>query len=176
MTLGELIKEYTKEHSMAQFINDSTLSKAYVYMLINNKNNTGEAIVPSIETIKKAAKGMHSDFDSVFNKLDYDFVVSANPMGRVGVGEEDKCIPDVYLERYITLDAQGKENVLRAIDDEVEACNERKRKMEEILRKETVTSISDARTFIQSLAAYGGIADNETIIRIANEVLKDKRK
>ena len=38
MTLGEIIKEYAEEHSMTQFIKDSGLSKAYVYMLINNKN------------------------------------------------------------------------------------------------------------------------------------------
>ena len=78
MTLGAIIKEYTEEHSMTQFIKDSGLSKAYVYMLINNKNNKGEPIVPSIETIKKVADGMHADFDEVFNKLDYDFMVRVN--------------------------------------------------------------------------------------------------
>ena len=40
MKLGEIIKEYAEEHSISSFINDSGLSKAYVYMLINNKNNT----------------------------------------------------------------------------------------------------------------------------------------
>lgn len=75
MKLGEIIKEYAEEHSISSFINDSGLSKAYVYMLINNKNNKGEPIVPSIETIKKVAAGVHSTFEDVFNKLDYDFVV-----------------------------------------------------------------------------------------------------
>ena len=75
MTLGEIIKEYVEEHSISGFIKDSGLSKAYVYMLINNKNNKGEPIVPSIETIKKVADGTHTTFEEVFNKLDYDFIV-----------------------------------------------------------------------------------------------------
>ena len=75
MKLGEIIKEYAMDHSISSFINDSGLSKAYVYMLINDKNNKGEPIVPSIETIKKVAAGVHSTFEDVFNKLDYDFVV-----------------------------------------------------------------------------------------------------
>ena len=75
MTLGEIIKEYAEEHSMTQFIKDSGLSKAYVYMLINNKNKNGEPIEPSIETIKKVATGVHSTFDAVFNRLDYGFEV-----------------------------------------------------------------------------------------------------
>lgn len=78
MTLGEIIKEYTQDHSTSQFIKDSGLSKAYVYMLINNKNNKGDPIVPSIETIQKVAIGMHSTFDEVFDKLDWDFAVRIN--------------------------------------------------------------------------------------------------
>ena len=75
MTLGEIIKDYVEEHSISGFIKDSGLSKAYVYMLINNRNNKGEPIVPSIETIKKVADGTHTSFEEVFNKLDYDFIV-----------------------------------------------------------------------------------------------------
>lgn len=78
MTLGEIIRQYGEDHSISQLIKDSGLSKAYVYMLMNNKNNKGEPIVPSIETIKKVAEGMHTDFEDVFNKLDYDFEVRVN--------------------------------------------------------------------------------------------------
>lgn len=78
MTLGEIIKNYSEEHSISQFIKDSGLSKAYVYMLIANKNNKGEPITPSLETIKKVAQGMHTDFETVFLKLDYDFAVRIN--------------------------------------------------------------------------------------------------
>lgn len=76
MTLGDFIKEYAAEHTMTEFIRDSGLSKAYVYMLVNNRNNNGEPIVPSIETIKKVAKGVHKSFDEVFCALDSDMMVS----------------------------------------------------------------------------------------------------
>lgn len=76
MTLGDIIRAYTAEHSMSQFLKDSGLSKAYTYMLINNKNNSGAPIVPSVETIKKVAKGVHRDFNDVFAELDPDMSVS----------------------------------------------------------------------------------------------------
>lgn len=76
MTLGDIIREYTATHPMTQFLKDSGLSKAYAYMLINNKNNTGAPIVPSVETIKKVAKGVHRDFNDVFTELDPDMSVS----------------------------------------------------------------------------------------------------
>ena len=78
MTLGEIIRQYGEDHSISQLIKDSGLSKAYIYMLMNNKNNKGEPIVPSLETIKKVAEGMHTDFEDVFNNLDYDFEVRVN--------------------------------------------------------------------------------------------------
>ena len=76
MTLGDMIREYTEDHSMSQFLKDSGLSKAYAYMLINNKNNNGTPIVPSIETIKKVARGVHRDFNDVFAELDPDMRVT----------------------------------------------------------------------------------------------------
>ena len=76
MTLGEIIREYASEHSMSQFIRDSELSKAYTYMLINNKNNNGSPIVPSIETIRKVSKGVHKSFNEVLLMLDPDLTVS----------------------------------------------------------------------------------------------------
>ena len=89
MTLGEIIKQYGQDHSISQFIKDSGLSKAYVYMLIANKNNKGEPIIPSIETINKVSVGMHVDFDEVFNKLDYDFLI------HIGKNNPDK---EYYLD------------------------------------------------------------------------------
>jgi len=76
MTLGEIIREYTNKHSMTKFLKDSGLSKAYAYMLINNRNNSGAPIVPSIETIKKVAAGTHQSFNEIFALLDPDMDVS----------------------------------------------------------------------------------------------------
>lgn len=78
MTLGEMIKDYVAENSMAAFVKDSGISRAYAYILIANKNHGGSTIVPTIEMIKKVSNGIHKDFDEVFNSLDYDFVVRIN--------------------------------------------------------------------------------------------------
>lgn len=78
MNLGDLIKEYVEENSIAEFVKDSKISRAYVYQLIENKNTNGSKIVPTIETIKKVSAGLHKDFDEIFNMLDYDFVIKVN--------------------------------------------------------------------------------------------------
>lgn len=76
MTLGDIIKEYLEEHTVNEFIRDSGISKAYTYNLINNKSTSGTAPTPTIETINKVARGVHSDFDTIFNKLDPDIILS----------------------------------------------------------------------------------------------------
>lgn len=78
MNLGDLIKEYVEENSIAEFVKDSKISRAYVYQLMENKNTNGSKIVPTIETIKKVSAGLHKDFDEIFNLLDYDFVIKVN--------------------------------------------------------------------------------------------------
>ena len=70
MTLGEIIKAYRKEHNMSMddFAKASGMSKTYVWMLEKNINSkTGKAIVPTVEFIQKAAKGMLMDFDELFD-------------------------------------------------------------------------------------------------------------
>lgn len=76
MTLGDIIKEYLEEHTVNEFIRDSGISKAYTYNLINNKGTNGAAPTPTIETINKVARGVHSDFDTIFTRLDPDIILS----------------------------------------------------------------------------------------------------
>lgn len=78
MTLGEIIKEYLQDHTLNEFLSDSGISKAYTYNLINNKGTNGAVPTPTLSTINKVAKGVHSDFDTVFSRLDPDIVLSAN--------------------------------------------------------------------------------------------------
>ena len=93
MTLGDLIKDYVEEYSIADFVRDSKISRAYVYQLIENKNSNGSKIVPSIETIKKVSKGLHKDFDEIFNLLDYDFVIKVN--GKKEIPLRIKIVPEI---------------------------------------------------------------------------------
>jgi len=73
MKLSEVIKKYREEHhiTMEKLAQDSGMSKSYISMLENERNpKTGNPIVPSIDTLKKLAKGMHTDIDSLIKILD----------------------------------------------------------------------------------------------------------
>lgn len=73
MKLSEVIKNYREEHhvTMEKLAQDSGISKSYISMLENEKNpKTGNPIVPSIDTLKKLALGMHMDIDSLIKILD----------------------------------------------------------------------------------------------------------
>ena len=74
MTLGELIATYLAEkgNTMTDFSRESGISRAYAYMLMKNKNNDGGQITPSMDTVKKVAKGIHIPFDAVVQMLDDD--------------------------------------------------------------------------------------------------------
>lgn len=79
MTLGEIIQEYTADHSKRQFLKDSGLSKAYMYMLINNRNNKGKPINPTMEMVRKVANGVHLPPETIVEKLDKDTVIRVKP-------------------------------------------------------------------------------------------------
>jgi repressor LexA len=73
MTLGQIIKAYREENNMSmdRFARVSDLSKGYISQLENNLNpKTGEPPKPSVETIRKAAKGMFMTFDEIISNLD----------------------------------------------------------------------------------------------------------
>lgn len=89
MTLGDVIKEYLENHSISEFMRDSGISKAYIYNLINNKSTNGTPPTPTIEMINKVARGVHSDFDTVFNKLDKDIVLSTRTSRPHAARKED---------------------------------------------------------------------------------------
>jgi len=78
MTLGDIIKEYRKNHnlSMDAFSDRSGISKAYISLLEKNKHpKTGNSIAPSIQSIKQAADGMNMDFNILFSMIDGDVIL-----------------------------------------------------------------------------------------------------
>lgn len=73
MTLGDIIKDYRKSHSMSMdlFAEKSGISKAYISLLEKNRHpKTGKPIAPSIQCIKQAAEGMNMDFNALFGMID----------------------------------------------------------------------------------------------------------
>lgn len=96
MTLGDIIKSYrkTNELSMDDFARVSGLSKTYISMLEKNINpKNGNEIVPTIETIGKAAKGMFMSFDELFNMLGDDTKVKVDATGSDKVTKKSIQIP-----------------------------------------------------------------------------------
>ena len=103
MTLGDIIREYLQTNKMTDFSRESGLSRAYAYMLMRNKNNDGAPIVPSIETIKKVAKGVHIPFDDVIDMLDDNTEVAIRPK---------EIDPDkILLEAYHASDARTQQAI-----------------------------------------------------------------
>lgn len=79
MILGDLIKEYRREHgySMDQFAKMSGLSKAYISILERNVNPVNnKPVIPSLETIKAVAQAINMDFNDVIAMLDGNQPVS----------------------------------------------------------------------------------------------------
>ena len=73
MILGDLIKDYRREHScsMEQFAKLSGLSKAYISILERNVNPVnGKPVIPSLETIKSVSQAVGMDFNEVIAMLD----------------------------------------------------------------------------------------------------------
>ena len=79
MILGDLIKNYRREHScsMEQFAKISGLSKAYISILERNVNPVnGKPVIPSLETIKSVSQAIGMDFNDVISMLDGNQPVS----------------------------------------------------------------------------------------------------
>jgi transcriptional regulator with XRE-family HTH domain len=78
MRLGDLIYQYRKKHklSMDDFAKRSGLSKAYISLLEKKINpRSAKPIVPTYDTLQKAAKGMNLTIDELFKLIDQDFVI-----------------------------------------------------------------------------------------------------
>lgn len=73
MILGDLIRQYRKEHglSMDDFAKMCGLSKAYISILERNRNPVNDKeVVPSLETIKAVSSAIGKDFNQVIALLD----------------------------------------------------------------------------------------------------------
>lgn len=97
MTLGDVIKSYRNENkvSMEYVANLCGITKGYVAMLEKNINSkTGRPVKPTIETIVKVCKGLHLDFNSVFDSLDDDYEInissSSSPAPELELTEQDE--------------------------------------------------------------------------------------
>jgi len=81
MRIGLILQDYRQKKaiSMDYFAKQSGLSKAYIGLLEKGIHpKTRKPITPSVDTIKKVAKGMNMEFEELFNMLDEDVSLSDN--------------------------------------------------------------------------------------------------
>ena len=110
MYVGELIKEYRKNHnlSMQDFANISGISKAYIGVLEKIYNpKTKEPVAPTLEKMKAIASAMGMSLDEMLKALNTNqpVVVSSKPqpargvripvLGRVVAGIPLEAITDI---------------------------------------------------------------------------------
>lgn len=78
MKVGDAIKQFRDARglSMDAFAKLSGLSKAYISLLEKGVNNQGEKLVPSITTLRKAAKAMGADVNDLIGMLDEDSYIT----------------------------------------------------------------------------------------------------
>ena len=158
MTLGEIIKQYAKEHSMNEFLEDSGLSRTYTYMLIRNQNKNGSPIIPSFDTIKKVAQGIHASLDSVINRLDEDYVIHLGTYS---------SIPDDIMNLYRSLPIKAKENVHDCIIKEYEKNKKIIDEYNRIRKEEKISTVDDVVQYIDYYASFG---DLDAIIEDINKM------
>lgn len=75
MLLGDIIKNYRKEHKMSlqDFANLIHTSRSYIHMLEKNFNPaTGKPISPSIETLRSISNAMNITIEDLIKLLDSD--------------------------------------------------------------------------------------------------------
>ncbi|HFU4497650.1 TPA: helix-turn-helix domain-containing protein [Streptococcus suis] len=73
MILGEILKEYRSKHSLSmdKFAELSGLTKGYISMLEKNQHpKTKKALLPTLDTLEKVAKGMSIPVGELIEQLD----------------------------------------------------------------------------------------------------------
>lgn len=117
MNLGELIKEYRNKNglTMDSFAEKSGLSKSYISVLEKNRHpKTGLPIEPSLQVIKKVAKGMGITYEILMKRLDgvecgmirkqETKGITINVLGRVAAGIPIEAIEDIIDTEEISLE------------------------------------------------------------------------
>lgn len=114
MILGDLIKQYRRDHScsMDQFSKLSGLSKAYISILERNVNPVnGKPVIPSLETIKAVSQAIGMDFNDVIAILDGDQPVSLKPESPSSASPRNPT-QDTLISLFTQLNEDGQNKVI----------------------------------------------------------------
>lgn len=131
MHLGEVIKEFRKNHdlSMQAFADKCNVSKGYIAMLEKNINSkTGEPVVPSIETFIKASRAMNIPLNDLIDMVDENQPVNLVSSKSLDIPTNNEDFPiDVstplspeessLLDEYQKLNTVGRQKAREYIAD-----------------------------------------------------------
>lgn len=115
MTLGEIIKEYRRQHDMTMdgFAELSGISKGYISMLEKNqRSNSKKPIAPSLKVIKAVADAIGADFNTLFASLDGNVSLS-------GAEDFSTVIPD-QAKRILAYAEQLNHDGLKLVENYIE--------------------------------------------------------
>ena len=129
MKLGDHIYNYRKKNklSMDDFSKKSGISKAYISLLekgTHPRNN--KPIIPSVDTIKKAAAAMNVSFDELFASIDQDISLSEIVEPQYLFNDNGEL--EVFYNGFVELPEKTQERLLMYFNAIVEA--ERKKNEE----------------------------------------------
>lgn len=124
MILGDLIKQFRKEHgySMDTFAQKSGLSKAYISILERNVNPVnGKPVIPSLETIKAVSQTIGIDFNDVIAMLDGNQQVSLETSAQADLTSTSPLSLTApqsdLLAVFDELNEEGQEKVITYAED-----------------------------------------------------------
>lgn len=122
MKLGDHIYNYRKKNklSMDDFSKRSGISKAYISLLekgTHPRNN--KPIIPSVDTIKKAAAAMNISFEDLFASIDQD--ISIDDIVEPQYIFNDNGELEVFYNGFVELPSDTQERLLMYFNAIVEA-------------------------------------------------------
>lgn len=127
MKLGDFIYNYrqTNKLSMDDFAKRSGISKAYISLLEKGYHpRNDKPIIPSVETIKKAASAMNMSFDELFSSIDQDISVEDVTLPQFFEREDGKW--ELLHQGFVELPEVTQERLLMYFNAIIEA--ERKKR------------------------------------------------
>ena len=125
MKLSEIIKNYRKEYNIPldMLAEESGLSKGYLSMLENDRNpRTGKPITPSLDALRKLAKGMRIDLDTLISIMDDVDIRLPRKKANLEIDTPNDMTPLsadelIVLSEFRSLNSDGKKKICDYITD-----------------------------------------------------------
>lgn len=118
MKLGEIIKEYRKDHDLSQrqFAKLCGLSHAYVPLIERGTSSNGTPLTPSITVLKQIASAMGITLQDLMAKMDDDLKVDISIEENSENAIEEKTYPLSFHEYKVIEAYRANSSMQSAVD------------------------------------------------------------